>query len=66
MKYKNKVINAILSSFAYKEIIALLEARAYKKAIEVESVNPAYTSKIGKEKYKEAKGLSVQPRVLVL
>jgi len=59
MKYKNKVINAILSSFAYKQIIETLEARAYKKAVEVESVNPAYTSKIGKEKYKEAKGLSV-------
>lgn len=59
MKYKNKVINRILSSFAYNQMIEVIEARAYRHSVEVERVNPAYTSKIGKQKYQKPKGMSI-------
>ncbi|MDQ0360030.1 IS200/IS605 family accessory protein TnpB-related protein [Breznakia pachnodae] len=58
MKYNKKRVNEVLSNFAYMKIVETIESRAYKDAVAVERVNPAYTSKIGKEKYQQSKGLS--------
>lgn len=58
MQYKCKKRNQILSSFAYRSILSILRSRATRNAVEVQKVDPAYTSKIGQQKYQKAKGLS--------
>jgi IS605 OrfB family transposase len=48
----------MLSSFAYSLFISTIKAQAFRLAVEVIEVNPAYTSTIGAVKYATLKGLS--------
>ena len=48
-----------IHSFAYTLISQMLISRAWRYGIEVEKVNPAYTSVIGQVKFKDRYGLSV-------
>ena len=48
----------MLSSFSYNQIISSIESKAFKEGIEVNKVNPAYTSIIGRIKYQIRYGLS--------
>jgi IS605 OrfB family transposase len=48
-----------LSSFAYRAFEQLLSARSHDAGVEVRHVNPAYSSKIGRQKYARRYGLSV-------
>ena len=57
LMYGNKRRNNELSQFAYKQISELLIRKSYFQNIYVAKVNPAYTSYIGKLKYKESKGI---------
>jgi IS605 OrfB family transposase len=49
----------MLSAFAYRSIQTHLKARGAAKGIEVYSVNPAYTSIIGRVKFADRYGLSI-------
>lgn len=55
----NKRRNRQLSSFAYAAIIKNILARAFKCAVEVYQVNPAYTSVIGRVKFARIYTISV-------
>ena len=59
LKEQNNRYSRMLSSFAYNKIVAFIESRAFKKGIQTYKVNPAYTSVIGRVKFKERYGLSV-------
>lgn len=48
---ENPAYARMLSSFAYNRIKSLFEARAHDAGLEVLTVNPAYTSVIGRVKY---------------
>ena len=57
----------MLSSFSYGKIKAYLISRGYRQGVEVNQVNPAYSSVIGRVKFMERYGLSVhQAAALVL
>ena len=56
---KNKKFARLLSSFAYGLFIMCLKGRAFKHGIEVNQVNPAFTSVIGRVNYAKRYGLSV-------
>ena len=57
----------MLSSFAYGKIKAYFLSRGYRSGVEVIEVNPAFSSVIGRVKYMERYGLSVdQAAALVL
>lgn len=49
----------MLSGLAYEQIQKTLVSRAYRQGVEVASVNPAYTSVIGRTKFSGQYGLSV-------
>lgn len=49
----------MLSSFAYRAILTHLKGRGASRGIQVHSVNPAFTSLIGRVKFAERYGLSV-------
>ncbi len=49
----------MLSSFAYSLILQTLRSRAYRKGVELYSINPAFTSLIGRIKYATRYGLTV-------
>ena len=49
----------MLSAFAYKSILTHLKARGELVGVEVQSVNPAYTSLIGRVKFADRYGLSI-------
>ena len=49
----------MLSSFAYKSIIKMIKSRGCRKGVEVLSVNPSFTSVMGRVKYATRYGLSV-------
>ena len=49
----------MLSSFHYKELRSVIEAKAFKEGVEVFFVNPAYTSIIGRVKFSKKYGLRV-------
>jgi IS605 OrfB family transposase len=49
----------MLSSFAYQSILMHIKSRAMKKGISVASVNPAFTSMIGRLKYARRYGLTI-------
>ena len=49
----------MLSSFSYNQTINAIESKAFKEAIEVNKINPAYTSIIGRVKFMVRYGLSV-------
>ena len=51
--------NRMLSSFAYQSILTHLKARGASNGIEVYSVNPAFTSLIGRVKFAKRYGLSI-------
>ena len=57
--YGNGTRNRKISQFAYGKIEMLAESKAQKYALAVRSINPAYTSQIGKLKYMGAMGLSI-------
>ena len=57
----------MLSSFSYGKINAYFLSRGYREGVEVNQVNPAYSSVIGRVKFMERYGLSVhQAAALVL
>ena len=57
----------MLSSFSYGKIKACFLSRGYRLGVEVNQVNPAYSSVIGRVKFMERYGLSVhQAAALVL
>jgi IS605 OrfB family transposase len=55
----NSKFARLLSSFAYGLYFLFLMARAYKHGIKVHSVNPAFTSLIGRINYAKRYGLSI-------
>ena len=48
----------MLSSLSYRQILETIKARAFDAGIQVQEVNPAYTSIIGKQKFARRYGLS--------
>ena len=57
----------MLSSFSYGKVKAYFLSRGYRQGVEVNQVNPAYSSVIGRVKFMERYGLSVhQAAALVL
>ena len=57
----------MLSSFSYGKIKAYFLSRGYRQGVEINQVNPAYSSVIGRVKFMERYGLSVhQSAALVL
>jgi IS605 OrfB family transposase len=48
----------MLSSFAYSNILTQIKSRGHKQGIEIQEVNPAYTSIIGRVKFSKRYGLS--------
>ncbi len=49
----------MLSSFAYSSILTHIKSRAQKQGVEIQEVNPAYTSLIGRVKFSKRYGLSI-------
>jgi IS605 OrfB family transposase len=49
----------MLSSFAYSSILTYIKSRAQKQGVEIQEVNPAYTSLIGRVKFSRRYGLSI-------
>ena len=58
LSYASPGRQRMLSAFAYAQFATTLKARAHDAGIEVVEVNPAYSSKIGKQKYARRYGLS--------
>ena len=57
----------MLSSFSYGKVKAYFVSRGYREGVEVNQVNPAFSSVIGRVKFMERYGLSVhQAAALVL
>jgi len=48
-----------LSEFAYAQIIEAMKSRCRKERIAIREINPAYTSRITKDKYMKPMGCSV-------
>ena len=64
---ENRKYSRMLSSFAYGKVKAYFISRGYRQGVEVNQVNPAYSSVIGRVKFMERYGLSVhQAAALVL
>lgn len=59
LSYASPQTQRMLSSFAYRAFERIVVARGYDAGIEVLHVNPAYSSKIGRQKYARRYGLSV-------
>ncbi len=59
LSYASPRTQRMLSSFAYRAFERTLVARAQDAGVEVLHVNPAYSSKIGRQKYARRYGLSV-------
>jgi len=59
LREENPSYARMLSAFAYATIIAHLKSRGQAKGIEVYSVNPAFTSLIGRVKFAERYGLTI-------
>ncbi|MHB8240336.1 MAG: IS200/IS605 family accessory protein TnpB-related protein [Vulcanimicrobiaceae bacterium] len=59
LSYARPRTQRMLSSFSYRAFERTLVARAYDAGVEVLHVNPAYSSKIGRQKYARRYGLSV-------
>jgi len=59
LSYASPGRQRMLSSFAYRAFEQMLLARSHDAGVEVRHVNPAYTSKIGRQKYARRYGLSV-------
>ena len=54
-----KIYNEMLSSLAYAKFSKIIESKCAKKRIFLKKVNPAWTSRIAKEKYCENKKLNI-------
>jgi len=59
LSYASAGRQRMLSSFAYRAFERILLARSHDAGVEVRRVNPAYSSKIGRQKYARRYGLSV-------
>lgn len=59
LRQTHKTYARMLSAFAYQNILTHLKSRGRTKGIQVHSVNPAYTSLIGRVNYAERYGLSI-------
>jgi len=59
LREKGNKYSRMLSSLAYDQIINSIKRKAFKESIETFSVNPAYTSIIGKVKFACKYGLSI-------
>ncbi len=59
LSYASAGRQRMLSSFAYRAFEQTLLARSHDAGIDVRHVNPAYSSKIGRQKYARRYGLSV-------
>ncbi len=63
----NKKFNRIKANFVHKKIIQTIQAQAIKQKITIKSINPAYTSILGKIKYQRCYGLNAhQAAALVI
>ena len=64
---ENRHYSRMLSSFSYGKIKAYFLSRGYRQGVEIQQVNPAFSSVIGRVKFMERYGLSVhQAAALVL
>ncbi|MBX9744820.1 MAG: IS200/IS605 family accessory protein TnpB-related protein, partial [Chlamydiales bacterium] len=59
LRQKRKTYSRMLSAFAYQNILTHLKSRGRSKGIQVPSVNPAYTSLMGRVNYAKRYGLSI-------
>ena len=59
MRYEKKSHNRMLSEFAYKEITETLKSRCRKDKVAIKEINPAYTSRIARDKYMNPMGCSI-------
>jgi IS605 OrfB family transposase len=55
-----------LSSFAYSSITAHIKSRAQRQGVEIQEVNPAYSSVIGRVKFSKRYGLSIHHAAAVV
>ena len=63
----NKKFNRIKANFVHKKFIQTIKAQAIKQKITIKSINPAYTSILGKIKYQRCYGLNAhQAAALVI
>jgi IS605 OrfB family transposase len=58
LRETNAHVSRMLSSFSYSQIISAIETKAFKEGVEVYSINPAFTSVIGRIKFMFRYGLS--------
>ena len=64
---QSRKYSRMLSSFSYGKVKAYFISRGYRRGVEINQVNPAYSSVIGRVKFMERYGLSVhQAAALVL
>ena len=64
---ESRKYSRMLSSFSYGKIKAYFVSRGYRRGVEINQVNPAYSPVIGRVKFMERYGLSVhQAAALVL
>jgi IS605 OrfB family transposase len=54
----NKKFNRIKANFVYKKFIQTIQAQAIKQKMVIKTINPAYTSILGKIKYQRCYGLN--------
>lgn len=59
LRERQTTYSRMLSSFAYQSILTHLQSRGASKGIQVHSVNPAFTSLIGRVKFAKRYGLSI-------
>jgi IS605 OrfB family transposase len=59
LREQNPTYSRMLSAFAYASIIAHFRSRGQVKGIEVHSVNPAFTSLIGRVKFAKRYGITI-------
>ena len=57
---ESRKYSRMLSSFAYGKVKAYFVSRGYRQGVEVHQVNPAYSSVVGRVKFMERYGLTVQ------
>ena len=59
LRERHTMYARMLSAFAYQSILYSLKARGASKGVQVHSVNPAFTSLIGRVKFAKRYGLSI-------
>lgn len=59
LREKGASFARMLSSFSYSSILTHIRSRAQRHGVEIQEVNPAYTSIIGRVKFAKRYGLSV-------